>query len=84
MLLIIICILVVFALLVLMRSAGIVENQPKTTYTPTEDTEKVKLYRRYCELLDSGYKQGVISEEEYQRELKWLNDEVEVMEHERT
>lgn len=82
MILIIICILVVFALLVLMRSAGIVENQ--TTYTPTEETEKVRLYRRYCELLDSGYKQGIITEEEYQRELKWLNDEVEVMEHERT
>lgn len=75
MVLIIICSLIVFSLLILMRSYGVISEKERELDEAKEQIEKaddrideLELLKRYYQNLESAHNLGTITESEYQEE----------------
>lgn len=87
MVLIIICSLIVFSLLILMRSYGVISEKERELDEAKEQIEKaddrieeLELLKRYYQTLESAHNLGTITESEYQEEQAYLYCKVDALE----
>lgn len=87
MVLIIICSLIVFSLLILMRSYGVISEKERELDEAKEQIEKaddrieeLELLKRYYQNLESAHNLGTITESEYEEEQAYLYRKVDALE----
>lgn len=88
MVLIIFSILMVFCLLVIIRSYGTITQKEREIEETKEKIEKADTYveelellKRYCQIIESCHNLGVITDEEYREEQCYLNGKITQLEN---